>query len=95
MYSLMARKTTQAYHYVLRYFREQCVQNIAIQHIMADYEAALRSSVLELFPDQQLHGCWFHFCKNVYKRARTLHLVDQNANPIGQRVVKLAFVASR
>ncbi|GLV46406.1 hypothetical protein CBL_21419, partial [Carabus blaptoides fortunei] len=58
---------------------------------MADYETALRNAVTEIFPDQQLHGCWFHYCKNVYKRARALHLVQQDAHPLLRRIVKITL----
>ncbi|GLV33381.1 hypothetical protein CBL_20127 [Carabus blaptoides fortunei] len=39
----------------------------------------------------QLHGCWFDYYKNVYKRARALHLVQQDAHPLLMRIVKITL----
>ncbi len=36
------------------------------QHLMSDYEAALRNALRELFPDTNPDGCYFHFCQVWY-----------------------------
>ncbi|GLV40956.1 hypothetical protein CBL_08530 [Carabus blaptoides fortunei] len=61
LYALMSRKTTEAYKSVLEYFKTEHVANLNISYLMADYETALRNVARDLFPNHQLHGCWFHY----------------------------------
>ncbi|GLV46359.1 hypothetical protein CBL_20707, partial [Carabus blaptoides fortunei] len=91
MYVLMSNKSIDAYRSVLTYFHNECINGIEIQSVMADYESAVRSAVTEIFPNQQLHGCWFHFWKNVYKRARALNLVHQDVPVILSKIVKVTM----
>ncbi|XP_052130167.1 uncharacterized protein LOC127751125 [Frankliniella occidentalis] len=68
-YALMTRRTTDAYEAVLR-----CICNHVpgIQRpasLMADFEPALRSGFRRVWPEIEVHGCWFHFGQAVLHRA--------------------------
>ncbi|GLV46152.1 hypothetical protein CBL_02868 [Carabus blaptoides fortunei] len=85
------QKVSTCLQSVLSCFRDMCGQDAAIQNILADYEAGWRNAVSVLFPNQNLHGCWFHYCKNVYKRARAFNLMHQDADPVARKIVKLSM----
>lgn len=80
MYFLMTRKTTEAYQHVLDTFKGKLCQTTTISYIMTDYEKALRRAIRTVFPNIQLMGCWFHFSKAIYKKAKSLNLYGNNTN---------------
>ena len=41
---------------------------------MADFEIAMRSAIKKCFEGGILQGCFFHFCKSIWKKIKKLHL---------------------
>ena len=41
---------------------------------MTDFEIPLRKAIKNNFPGYILHGCFFHFCKAVWRKIKKLNL---------------------
>lgn len=42
------------------------------KEVITDFEAALRKAINEIYPAAILRGCWFHFCKEIWKKCSEL-----------------------
>lgn len=51
-----------------------------------DYERATMNALKKVFPDLAIHGCYFHYVKNIQKKADKLSL---NKKPFTKRLVTL------
>ena len=65
--------------------------------IMSDFEAALRSSVLQLLPTTEHKGCCFHWCQAVWRKVQQLGLAvtyqeDVAVNKFIRRIFSLPFI---
>ena len=38
--------------------------------IMSDFELSLRKAIIEMFPNFKLKGCYFHYIKNIWAKAK-------------------------
>lgn len=57
MLTIMERKTTLSYVCILERFASLCTLNrITIQLVVTDYEAALRTAIVQVFPDGLTRG---------------------------------------
>ncbi|GLV40065.1 hypothetical protein CBL_02950 [Carabus blaptoides fortunei] len=61
---------------------------VRVESAMADYETALRISIVTILPGIRLRGCWFHYTKALYKKSRSHSL--QNIQE-SKRIVKMAM----
>eukprot|EP00102_Acyrthosiphon_pisum_P023506 XP_016660716.1 PREDICTED: uncharacterized protein LOC107884003 [Acyrthosiphon pisum] len=59
-YVLMQSKRRPSYECVIRYIRQNMLQNLNITRIITDYESALKDTLLSHFPQARAVGCWFH-----------------------------------
>ncbi|XP_044745109.1 uncharacterized protein LOC123306973 [Coccinella septempunctata] len=75
VFCMMPNRTRETYTGVLRYTR-QLFGASHISSVLCDYELALRHAVREVFAVISLRGCWFHFAKNVFLKARQMHIND-------------------
>ncbi|XP_044761406.1 uncharacterized protein LOC123318739 [Coccinella septempunctata] len=73
VFCMMPNRTRETYTGVLRYTR-QLFGASHISFVLCDYELALRHAVREVFAGIFLRGCWFHFAKNVFLKARQMHI---------------------
>ncbi|XP_044747367.1 uncharacterized protein LOC123308666 [Coccinella septempunctata] len=71
----MPNRTRQTYIGVLQ-FNRQLFGTSVVSSVLCDYEMALRQAGLEVFSGISLRGCWFHFAKNVFMKARQMHIAD-------------------
>ncbi|XP_044763807.1 uncharacterized protein LOC123320525 [Coccinella septempunctata] len=71
VFCMMPNRTRETYTGVLRYTR-QLFGASHISSVLCDYEVALRHAVREVFAGISLRGCWFHFAKNVFLKARQM-----------------------
>lgn len=67
----MTRATAIAYKAVFKYIEDN-IFKLKPTRFMADFEAAMRKAITEFYPSAILHGCWFHFCAAIRKRALSL-----------------------
>lgn len=87
----MTRKSEAAYVELVGVMRTY-TNNLRVRYVMADYEAALRNAVRRIYPNVVLRGCWFHFAKAVYLRARASQLVGHDAAvPNAVQAVQMAM----
>ncbi|XP_051168362.1 uncharacterized protein LOC127286102 [Leptopilina boulardi] len=77
VFILMTRRTKLLYKAVLIKIQELC-PNLKnnLEHSMLDFESAVQTAIKELFPNCQIHGCWFHSKKAMKKRWKTLKLKE-------------------
>ena len=45
--------------------------------IMADFEYGLRKAIKEIFPNFSLKGCYFHYIKNIWAKAKKTRLMSK------------------
>lgn len=62
-YVLMTRKTAAAYRVVLTFLKERLPPRLRLAVIMTDYEAVLYISLMNAYPESEVHGCYFHYCQ--------------------------------
>lgn len=43
---------------------------------MTDFEASMRKAIIKCYPNVALHGCWFHYCAAIRRKALSLGLYD-------------------
>jgi hypothetical protein len=46
-------------------------------HFMSDFEAALRDSFTEVYPQAEPNGCWYHFAQSIIARMKKSGLWTQ------------------
>lgn len=56
----MESKSYEAYQLVLRKCK-LIFPNLRPATIMTDYEMALKNAFYDVYPDAELHSCWFHY----------------------------------
>ncbi|KAK3910862.1 Protein FAR1-RELATED SEQUENCE 2 [Frankliniella fusca] len=71
---LMTGKSEAEYTAVLHHVR-QLVPQFNPLVIMTDFEVGLQNAWKTVFPNAQVIGCYWHFCRAVLKKARELGLV--------------------
>ncbi|KAF0711480.1 CCHC-type domain-containing protein [Aphis craccivora] len=89
-YVLMQSKRRPSYECVIRYIRQNLLQDLNISLIITDYESALKDTLLSYFPQARAVGCWFHHNQAVWRKMKKLgylHLV--NANESALKCLKL------
>lgn len=66
----MTRKTTKCYEAVFRYIKEH-IFDCEGESFMTDYESAMRQGLKNVFPNNKLHACWFHYCQAVKRKCES------------------------
>lgn len=87
----MERKTRAAYTAVFQHLR-RILGNVAVVGIMADYETAMRSAAVTVFPGTTLKGCWFHYARAVFRKSQQLGLQRPEIRQITRRIIRIAMV---
>lgn len=59
----MERRTIPAYEAVLRTLRILLRGANNFEKIVTDFEPAMRSAFVNMFPDAEVQGCFFHFVR--------------------------------
>ena len=77
----MTNKSYESYNnifIVIKSLIEEVNVNIKYDNIIiiADYETALRKSIMKNFPNIKLERCYFHYIKNLWKYMRNLFFYD-------------------
>ena len=57
----MTNKTRSLYDGVYEKLKELLPDTVKPTTLISDYEKALQDGLQAIFPDAELHGCWFHF----------------------------------
>ena len=93
-YALLSSKSEELYDE----FFTQLIRNIKTVNkdlcyeelkIMSDFELSLRKSIRKNFKGCILQGCYFHFCKSIWKKIKKLHLFKKEYR---YNTIILAFV---
>ncbi|KAL1458773.1 hypothetical protein WDU94_008889 [Cyamophila willieti] len=74
VYALMTSKSAEAYMDVLNCVRRLVPGFQPPGHLMSDFESALRSVFMRLWPNIEVSGCWFHYTQAIYRRVTGSHL---------------------
>ena len=64
--------------------------NFDKKHVMTDFEHVIRNVIKELYPTCYLEGCYFHYTKALWKKAKRLGLINKKDIKI-TRFIILAF----
>ena len=59
--AIMTNKTRSLYDGVYEKLKELLPDTVKPTTLISDYEKALQDGLQAIFPDAELHGCWFHF----------------------------------
>lgn len=91
IYVLTTNRSGACYSAVFKYI-EKYIFKLEPDEIITDFEAGLRKSINECYPNVVLRGCWYHYCVKVRERFAKLRLKsllkeDQNA-----RFIKMALM---
>lgn len=74
LYALMARRNVDSYNYIFNFLSSVVGNNYPLT-ITSDFENASISSVSTLFPDTQLHGCYFHFNQALWRKIQSIPVI--------------------
>ncbi len=70
-------------------------KELSIYSHFADYEEALLDTCKLIFPDERGVGCYYHYCKNLYKYVRQINLfqneLENKSNKILSDFYKIPF----
>lgn len=84
----MTKKTAECYTAVFQYI-ESNVFHLEPSEIMTDFETGLRKSIKHVYPDTNLRGCWFHYCKALRHKSQQLGLRPMlNSSPEAKVILK-------
>lgn len=67
----MSKRTTEAYKAALKYVHENLI-SLNCSGFIIDYEAAMRSALLQVLPNVTVLGCWFHFTQALRRKMASL-----------------------
>lgn len=85
IFALLPDKTEKTYFILFSLIRSQLSHwKPAIVH--CDYEIAAINAMSELFPETQIKGCFYHWCRAVWRKAKYLQLTKTKAQ---KRIVSL------
>ena len=73
-FALMSGKRRCDYRRVLKAIRNLLPDEIKVQCIVADFEAALWQAVEKVFPTKQIQGCVFHWTQAIWRKVQGLGL---------------------
>ena len=78
----MAHKSAYSYKVIFKYLNE-LIENMKINfsfkkaHLMTDFEHPLRKVIKEIYLDCYLEGCYFHYSKAIWNKAKKIGLVNK------------------
>ena len=64
----MSGKKKRDYKAVLKAVRELLPENICLQEVLVDFEAALWGALAAMFPGVSVKGCFFHWKQAVWRK---------------------------
>lgn len=73
LFVLLTRATAIAYKAVFRYVEDN-IFKLQPARFMADFEAAMRKAIADLYPNTKINGCWYHFSVAVRRKALSFGL---------------------
>ena len=66
---------TEAFEHLIRLIQSHTnIKSFDDVKITADFELGLRKSIKKVFRGSLLNGCFFHYCKAIWKKIKALHL---------------------
>ena len=77
VFGLLPNKETATYIRFLKLLQSKAAEkgsNLKPIRVMQDFERALMKATLEVFPDAQIKGCFFHFCQCLWRKLQGLGL---------------------
>ncbi|XP_052128123.1 uncharacterized protein LOC127750459 [Frankliniella occidentalis] len=77
-YAVMTKGTTTAYAAVLNKLKEL---GLRPQAVVTDWDDAQRGAWKEVFPRIELWGCYFHFLRAIYRKAKKKSLASYLSDP--------------
>lgn len=86
----MNRKSTASYTAILEFLRDEIPELQRATTFIVDYEAAVRQAIGVTLPEADIRGCWFHFCRALYKKLRCLQRNVRNVDKVAA-VVKMSM----
>lgn len=86
----MTKKSTECYDAVFKYIEDN-IMKLQPTEFMADYEASMRKSLNNQFPNAIIRGCWFHFKRALWAKCAKLGLLTflKNNTDAKKAVTKL------
>lgn len=78
----MTRKTSVAYMAVFKFIEEKLFK-LQPAEFMTDYEDGMRLAIRKRWGTVVIRGCWFHYCRAIWKKTRKLGMtkvLKQNSN---------------
>lgn len=97
-YVLMTGKSADEYMAVLKYI-EDYIFKLKPAKFMADFESGIRKAIGDFYPNASLHGCWYHYCAAIRRKALKLGLYNllkcnSDARSIYKQILSLPLLPS-
>jgi hypothetical protein len=73
VYALLPSKTQTIYVRMWEVIQQHC-PNFAPRYAVTDFEKAAQEALVQVFPDCQLEGCFFHFTQAIWRKIQALDL---------------------
>ncbi|XP_067619862.1 uncharacterized protein [Eurosta solidaginis] len=79
VYVLACNKKQETYNIIMKTLLEQG-NSIKPKYVIMDFEKAAINSVKNSFPEALVHGCFFHFSKNIWRHIQSIGLQTSYKN---------------
>ena len=90
LYALLPDKKRATYDILFQMIKSQ-VKEWAPTHISMDFEMTAISAIKDLFPEVKIVGCYFHYIRSLWRKAKQLGVVKSK---LGANHVKLCMALS-
>lgn len=91
-YALLVNKTKSTYITMFQKIKET-LPGFDPKKFVLDFEAATMSAIEQVFPEAVIHGCFVHFQRSVYRKAKSLGLLDHEETTSYVRMcISLAYL---
>ncbi|XP_003748402.1 uncharacterized protein LOC100901000 [Galendromus occidentalis] len=98
LYCLLTSKQKRSYLRLLEIVKNLVGDDCGVRFAMVDFEIAYIQAFSEIFPEVDIHGCYYHFCQSVWRRIQSIPAVckkyrsDANYSFNIKQLMALAFV---
>lgn len=96
IYCLTTRKTAKSYEAIFKFIEDR-IFKLKPKGFMTDFEDGMRKAIRKCWRDSAIQGCWFHYCRAIFRMVRKkgltrLHKKNMNVRTIIKSIMSLPLL---